>query len=107
MPRPSTTSGSGTSRRKRSRPTRPGPSWGKKDKHGDPSQADDQDLGSQWDHVLLDPESRLVVSLVVGRRSTETALEALLDFYERTDGRLPERITTDEYAPYTSVILDV
>jgi IS1 family transposase len=64
-------------------------------------------LGSQWDHILLDPESKLVVSLVVGRRTTETALEAFLDFYERTDGRLPELITTDEYAPYASVILDV
>ena len=86
---------------------RPGPSWGKKDKHCDSSNPDDQDLGSQWDHILLDPESKLVVSLVVGRRTAETALEAFLDFYERTDGRLPELITTDEYAPYASVIRDV
>jgi hypothetical protein len=43
----------------------------------------------------------------VGRRTTETALEAFLDFYERTDGRLPEPIATDEYAAYASVILDV
>ena len=54
----------------------------------------------------MDPESRLVVSLVVGRRTAATALEAFLDFYERTDGRLPELITTDEYAVYPSVILD-
>jgi hypothetical protein len=53
---------------------------------------------------LLDPASKLVVSLVVGRRTAETALEAFLDFYERTDGCLPELITTDEYAPYLSVI---
>jgi len=56
---------------------------------------------------LFDPESKLVVSLVVGRRTTETALEAFLDFYERTDGCLPELITTDEYAPYFSVIVSV
>ena len=54
----------------------------------------------------MDPESRLVVSLVVGRRTAATALEAFLDFYERTDGRLPQLITTDEYAVYPSVILD-
>jgi hypothetical protein len=56
---------------------------------------------------LLDPESKLVVSLVVGRRTAETALEAFLDFYERTDGCLPELITTDEYAPYLAVIVSV
>ena len=43
----------------------------------------------------------------MGRRTTETAPEAFPDFYERTDGRLPELITTDEYAPYASVIRDV
>jgi hypothetical protein len=43
----------------------------------------------------------------VGRRTTEAALEAFLDFYERTDGRLPELITTDEYAAYAPVIRDV
>jgi hypothetical protein len=56
---------------------------------------------------LLDPESKLVVSLVVGRRTAATALEAFLDYYERTDGCLPELITTDEYAPYFSVIVSV
>jgi hypothetical protein len=56
---------------------------------------------------LLDPESKLIVSLVVGRRTAETAREAFLDFYERTDGCLPELITTDEYAPYFAVIVSV
>ena len=56
---------------------------------------------------MLDPESKPVVSLVVGRRTAETAREAFLDFHERTDGCLPELITTDEYAPYFSVIVSV
>jgi hypothetical protein len=56
---------------------------------------------------LFDPESKLVVSLVVGRRTAATALEAFLDYYERTDGCLPELVTTDEYAPYLSVIVSV
>jgi len=84
---------------------RPGPLWGKKDKHCDPARPADQTLGSWWDHVLIDPESRLIVSLVVGRRTLETALEAFLDFYARTDGALPGLITTDEYAAYFTVIV--
>jgi hypothetical protein len=49
----------------------------------------------------------LVVTLVVGRRTADTAREAFLDFYTRTDGALPELITTDEYAAYFSVIVSV
>jgi hypothetical protein len=56
---------------------------------------------------LIDPESKLIVSLVVGRRTAEAAEAAFCDFYERTDGCLPELITTDEYAPYLSIILSV
>jgi hypothetical protein len=50
-------------------------------------------------------ESRLIVSLVVGPRTTETLQQAFTDFYERTDGGLPALITTDEYAAYSSVIV--
>lgn len=57
--------------------------------------------------MLLDPESKLIVSLVVGRRTAATAAAAFRDFYERTDGGLPELITTDAYAPYLSIILSV
>ena len=86
---------------------RPGRSWEKKDKHCDPAKPTDRQCGSWWDHILLDPESKLIVSLVVGRRTADTALEAFLDFYTRTDGQLPELITTDEYAAYFSVIVSV
>src|SRR6266853_779173 len=71
------------------RPTKPGPLWEKKDKHCNPHDPADQDQGSQWDHVLLDTESRLIVSLVVGKRTTETLQQAFRDFYQRTDGGLP------------------
>lgn len=49
----------------------------------------------------------MIVTLVVGRRTADTACEAFLDFYTRTDRQLPELITTDEYAPYFSVIVSV
>ena len=84
---------------------RPGLLWEKKDKNCDPDDPDDQTLGSWWDHVLIDPESKLIVSLVVGRRTLETALEAFLDYYGRTDGALPGLITTDEYPAYFTVIV--
>jgi hypothetical protein len=85
---------------------RPGPSWGKKDKHCDPSDPGDREQGSYWDHVLIDADSRLIVTLVIGRRDTETARQAFADFYRRTDGDLTPLITSDEYAPYLTVIMD-
>jgi hypothetical protein len=95
------------SRSARCKRTRPGPLWGKKDKHCDPTNPADRLCGSWWDHILLDPETKLIVTLVVGRRTGDTALEAFLDFYTRTDGQLPELITTDEYASYFTVIVSV
>jgi len=81
--------------------------WEKKDKHCDPTQPADRTLGSWWDHVILDTESRLIVSLVVGRRTADTALATWLDFSERTDGDLPLLVTTDEYPVYFSTIVSV
>jgi IS1 family transposase len=54
---------------------------------------------------LLDVDSRLIVSLVVGPRTTATLRQAFTDFYQRTDGGLPAVITTDEYAAYSSIIV--
>jgi len=48
----------------------------------------------------------LVVSLVVGRRDADAVVRLFTDFYDRTDGYLPELICTDEYAVYETVILD-
>jgi hypothetical protein len=88
------------------RPTRRGPSWGKKDKHCQPTDPDDQEQGSYWDHVLFDTPSRLIVTLVIGRRTEETVYQAFTDFYQRTDGQLPALFTTDEYAAYYAAIVD-
>ena len=85
---------------------KPGPLWEKKDKHCDPAKPEDQQLGSWWDHVLLDTDSRLIVSLIVGRRTGETVAQAWADFYQRTDGLLPSLITTDEYTAYLTALLE-
>ncbi len=85
---------------------RRGPSWGKKDKRCDPADPADATQGSYWDHVIIDPETKLIISLVVGRRNADTVVQAFTDFYDRTDGALPELITTDGYAVYEAVVLD-
>jgi hypothetical protein len=85
---------------------KPGPLWGKKDNHCDPADPDDAQRGSYWDHVIIDPETKLIVSLVVGRRNADTVVQVFTDFYDRTGGALPELITTDGYAVYETVILD-
>ena len=56
--------------------------------------------------MIFDPESKLIVSLVVGKRNADTVVQVFTDFFDRTGGYLPELITTDEYAVYETVILD-
>ena len=79
--------------------------WGKKDKHCDPLDPDDAQQGSYWDLVIIDPETKLIVSLVVGRRNADTVVQVFTDFYERTNGYLPEVIMTDGYGVYEPVIV--
>jgi IS1 family transposase len=84
-----------------------GPSWGKKDKHCDPARPEDQELGSWWDHVLIDPDSKLIVTCVVGRRTADTASAALADFHRRTDGQIELVISSDAYPVYLSAIVSL
>ena len=81
--------------------------WGKKDKQCSPDNPADQTQGSYWDHVFLDAPSRLIVTLVIGRRTEETLRKAFQDFYQRTDRHLPALITTDAYACYGTVIITI
>lgn len=85
---------------------RRGPLWEKKDKQCDPDDPADAEQGSYWDHTIIDPETKLIVSLVVGPRNADTVVQVFTDFYDRTDGTLPELITTDGYSVYEPVILD-
>jgi IS1 family transposase len=73
----------------------------KKQKHCDP---DDAWCGDCWDHVALDPESRLVVSLVVGKRTAEATHALVRDFRRRTGGRVMRLMTSDEYPVYEEAI---
>jgi IS1 family transposase len=79
---------------------------GKKEKHCDPLNPADAWQGDCWDHVALDPEHRLVVSVVPGERTAENVQELVDDFKERTANRPMDLITTDEYATYTTALLN-
>lgn len=55
--------------------------------------------------MALDPEHRLVVSVVPGERTAANVQALVNDFKERTGGRLMNLITTDEYPAYQTAIL--
>ena len=55
--------------------------------------------------MAVDPEHRLVVSVVPGKRTVEKVEALLADFKQRTGGRTMNLITSDEYKPYRGAIL--
>jgi IS1 family transposase len=77
----------------------------KKRKHCNDDVTDDSQQGDNWDHVAYDPEHRLVVSVVAGKRTAKNAEKLVADFKKRTDGRIMNLITSDEYKPYKRAIL--
>lgn len=79
----------------------------KKQKHCDPADEADVLCGDQWDHVALDPDSRLVLEVVVGPRSPESAELLLQGVRDRLGGRAPQLVTSDEYPVYPEALLSV
>ena len=78
---------------------------GKKEANCDPNNPDDERQGDHWDHVALDAEHRLVLSVVPGKRTAENVQALLQDVKKRLDGRTPNLITTDEYPAYKTAVL--
>jgi hypothetical protein len=63
--------------------------------------------GDLWDHTAVAADSKLVVSLVVGKRTYEQTLALVQDAKDRLrPGHLPA-IFTDAYAGYESALLEV
>lgn len=77
---------------------------GKKEANCEP---DEKDQGDNWDHVGYDPVHRLVVSFVPGKRTKANTERLVEDFARRTEGRLMNLTTSDEYKPYRDAILEV
>jgi IS1 family transposase len=78
---------------------------GKKQKNCDPDDEADWFRGDQWDHVALDPDSRLVLEVVVGPRTADSAQLLLEGVRDRLGGRVPELVTSDEYPAYPEALL--
>jgi len=79
---------------------------GKKEKPCAPADPADAKPGDNGDHVALDPEHRLVVSVVPGKRTAENVEHLGQDFKQRTAGRAMNLITTDAYPAYTPALLN-
>jgi IS1 family transposase len=79
---------------------------GKKQKHCDVDKEADDLCGDNWDHVALDPEHRLVVCVVPGKRSPEHTDLLVEEFRQRTGGRVMNLMTSDEYPAYPEAILN-
>ena len=61
--------------------------------------------GDMWDHVVIDLQSKLMVSLGMGKRTEEQTLRLVMDAKSRlAEGCLPA-IFTNAYECYTQVIL--
>jgi len=78
---------------------------GKKEKRCKDDVLADSQYGNNWDHVAYDPEHRLVVSVVPGKRTAKNVEKLVADFKKRTGGRIMNLITSDEYKPYKKAIL--
>jgi hypothetical protein len=76
----------------------------KKEAHCDPDDPADMFCGDNWDHTAVDPESRLLLSLVPGKRTAENCEKLVKDVKQRTGGRTDILITSDEHAPYKTAI---
>lgn len=85
----------------------------KKDKNVDENKDDKTKVGSQWDHIAIDANNRLVVSYICGNRTKELTHQLLQDFSLRcnrshpsnTRGLPPNKIRTDDYSVYADAIL--
>ena len=79
---------------------------GKKEKHCDPEALADAEQGDNWDHVALDPEHRLVVSVVLGKRTADKVEKLVHDCKTRTGSRPMTLMTSDEYPAYKTALLN-
>jgi hypothetical protein len=84
--------------------------WGfvyQKEKSGDPTDPLDRFRGEDWDHTAVDPESRLLLCLVPGKRDGAACQQVVQEVHDRTGGRTDLLLTTDEHASYEPAIREV
>jgi IS1 family transposase len=59
--------------------------------------------GDCWDHVAFDPEHRLVLAVVFGRREQRNIQKLLLEVKKKLEDRVPRLICTDGLGAYEEV----
>src|SRR5512138_3156426 len=62
----------------------------------DPLDPLDRLRGDDWDHTAVDPESRLLLALVPGKRDGTVCERLIREVHDRTAGRTDLLITSDE-----------
>lgn len=75
-----------------------------KEKSCDPLDPLDRLRGDDWDHTAVDPESRLLLALVPGKRDGDACKDLVQQVHNRTAGRTDLLITSDEPAPSETAI---
>jgi hypothetical protein len=84
--------------------------WGfvsQKEKSCDPLDPLDRLRGDDRDHTAVDPESRLLLCLVPGKREGAACKQVVQEVHDRTGGRTDLLWTSDEHAPYETAIKEV
>jgi hypothetical protein len=84
--------------------------WGfvfQKEKACDPLDPPDRLRGDDRDHTAVDPESRLLLCLVPGKRDGAACPQVIPRIHDRTGGRTDLLLTSDEHAPYETAIKEV
>src|SRR3954454_19415460 len=79
----------------------------KKEAACDPTDPLDRLRGDDWDHTAVDPESRLLLALVPGKRDGATCQRLIRQVHDRTGGRVDVLLTSDEHASYETAIREV
>ena len=77
---------------------------GTKQRHCDPDDEADWLTGDPWDHVALDPDSRLVSQVIIGPRTADGARRLREGVRDRLGGRVPALIPSDESPVYPDVV---
>jgi len=65
---------------------------------------DPKEWGDAWDHTAVDPEQRLLLAVVPGKRTLENCRKVVQEVKRRTGGRTDLLLTSDEHAPYATAI---
>jgi len=78
----------------------------KKEKNCDENNPADARRGDNWDHVALDPEHKLVLAVVNGKRTIRNTKLLVRLTAKRLKNKPPRLITSDEYKPYKTAILE-